>query len=301
MQEYISTVTNKNSKDFIPKEDRIAVFDMDGTLCGEKAPIYCEWVMFVDRVNENPNYLKDEGIKKTYDLIQEAIKTGTIANELELLHAQNNPKLYKGMTLEEYDAYVKAFMKKPVEGFTNLTYGQAWFKPMIEVIDYLNKNDFTVYICSGTDRYMCRSLADGTLDIAPEHIIGMDVFVEASGQQGTDGLEYAYTASDSVVRTDQFLIKNVKANKVSQIAQEIGRKPVLAFGNSSGDTSMAMYVTSNNKYKSMAFMVVADDENREYGNAVKGKETSEKWTGMGFVPISMYNDWTTIYGDGVGK
>ncbi len=301
LKEYVSDVTKEGSENFIPKEERIAVFDMDGTLYGEKAPIYVEWQMFAYRVLEDPAYEASDELIEVAKEIVEAAKTGVIPENLELDHAIANAKAYAGMTLGEYEDYVTAFLQKEVTGFTGMTYFEAWYLPMIEVIDYLNENNFTVYICSGTDRFLCRVLAEGIVDIPERQIIGMDVLCVASGQGETDGLNYVYTANDDVVRSGRLIIKNVKANKVSQIVQEIGSKPVLSFGNSSGDTSMAMYTTSENPYRSMAFMVVADDTEREYGDAAKAEQMRNKWDSFGWTSISMKNDWTTIYGDDVKK
>lgn len=192
-------------------------------------------------------------------------------------------------------------VKKPVVGFDGMTYKDAFYLPMKEIIEYLNVNDFMVYICSGTDRFLCRELADGILPIEDNHFIGMDVMLKARGQGDTDGLDYVYTSDDEVVRTDELLIKTVKMNKVSILARELGQAPVLCFGNSSGDASMAEYTTSNNPYYSKAFMVVADDDVREYGNPEKATEKKNDWESRGWETISMKNDWKTIYGDGVKR
>ena len=82
----------------------------------------------------------------------------------------------------------------------------------------------------------------------------------APGQNGADGLDYVYQADDQLIRTDRLLIQNQKMNKVAQIARDIGRQPVLSFGNSSGDVSMHMYTISNNPYRSAAFMLLAIPE-----------------------------------------
>ena len=88
-------------------------------------------------------------------------------------------------------------------------------------------------------------------------------------------------------------------NKVSVIMQEIGQQPVLSFGNSTGDSSMAEYVTSNNQYKSLAFMLCCDDTERENGSVSKADKMYALCEEFDWVPISMKNDWTTIYGEGV--
>lgn len=301
LRAYVLAVTDEASPDYIPEKDRIAVFDMDGTLYGEKAPIYIEWWMLKYRALEDPRYDAPEEIRAVGEKIALAAQTGVIPDELELEHALAQAKAFAGMTLDEYRQYATEFIVKEAEGFDGLTYADAWYLPMLEVVDYLNENGFTVYICSGTDRFLCRVLAEGMIDIPDEHIIGMDVRLEASGQEGCDGLDYVYTAQDRVVRTDELLIKNVKANKVAQIAQEIGRQPVLAFGNSSGDLSMAMYVTSDNCYRSAAFMLVADDDEREYGDREKAASLREKWESLGWNVISMRDDFRTIYGDDVTR
>lgn len=294
--DYVNEVTNKSSANYIPKKDRIAIFDMDGTLYGEKAPTYVECWLLKYRVFDDPLYEAPDDIKQTANKIVLAAQTGIFPEELEKEHTLAVARAFAGMSLEEYKEYVEAFISKKTDGFEGLTYAKAWYLPMIEVVDYLNENGFSIYVCSGTDRFLCRILADGVIDIPKENFIGTDVQLEASGQNETDGLEYAYTSQDYVVRTDKLIIKNIKANKVAQIAQEIGRQPVLAFGNSSGDESMAMYVTSNNPYYSAAFMLVADDEEREYGDIEKAKTLKEKWESLGWNTISMHNDFLTIYG-----
>ncbi|MBQ9264393.1 MAG: DUF3574 domain-containing protein [Clostridia bacterium] len=112
---------------------------------------------------------------------------------------------------------------------------------------------------------------------------------------------HTFSIGEDVRRTDQLLIKNLKTNKVLQIAQEIGQRPVLSFGNSSGDTSMHNYVIGNNPYRSAAFMLVADDNVRDYGDPEKAAGLKEKWEAAGYQVISMANDWKTIYGEDVVK
>ena len=139
------------------------------------------------------------------------------------------------------------------------------------------------------------------LDIPYNNVIGMDVRLETTDQGDEDSLDHTFSIGEDVVRTDELLIKNLKTNKVLQIAQEIGQRPVLSFGNSSGDTSMHNYVIGNNPYRSAAFMLVADDDVRDYGNPERGAALAEKWAAAGYNVISMRDDWKTIYGEDVHK
>ena len=106
---------------------------------------------------------------------------------------------------------------------------------------------------------------------------------------------------DLLILGGDFIIKNLKMNKVSVIMQEIGQQPVLSFGNSTGDSSMAGFVTFSNPYPSMAFMLCCDDLERENGNEDKAGKMYVICETYGWMPVSMKNDWTTIYGDGVTR
>ena len=98
-----------------------------------------------------------------------------------------------------------------------------------------------------------------------------------------------------------FIVKNLKLNKVIVIMQEIGQQPVLSFGNSTGDASMAMYTITNNPHKSLAFMLCCDDTVRENGDKAKAEKMASLCKQYGWVAVSMQDDWNTIYGDKVTR
>ena len=299
--DYVEAVTDEASPDYIPVEDRIAVFDMDGTLYGELFPTYLEYYLLAWRI------LKDESITPDAEMLalgrelRESVIYHKFASDMPMRHAIQAARAYAGMTQREFADFVTSILIRDVDGFEGMTYATAFYTPMLEVIDYLQENDFRVYVCSGSDRAVCRTLLEGMIDIPYANIIGMDVGYEATGQGDTDGLDYVFKAGDDVVRTDRLIIKNLKMNKVLQIVQDIGQKPVLSFGNSSGDVSMHMYTISDNPYRSAAFMLIADDEVRDYGNTAKAEKLGKEWEADGFEVISMRDDFRTIYGDGVVK
>ena len=299
--DYIEAVTDEASPDYIPPVDRIAVFDMDGTVYGELFPTYLEYYMLAWRILKDPSIQPDEEMLAVGRTLRDCALDNSFPSDMPMQHAIQAARAYAGLTLPEFADFVTRILIRDVDGFEGMTYGEAFYEPMIEVVEYLQENDFKVYICSGSDRFICRTLMEGMLDIPYENIIGMDVALEATNQGETEGLDYVFTPEDTVVRTDKLLVKNLKMNKVAQIAQEIGRQPVLSFGNSSGDVSMHTYVTSNNRYRSAAFMLVADDDERDYGDPEKAAALAEKWEAAGFNVISMKNDFLTIYGEGVVK
>ena len=299
--EYVEKVTEEGSESFIPAEDRIAVFDMDGTLMGELYPTYLEYYMLAWRILKDPSYEPDAETLAVGRTLRDCALDNSFPEDMAMQHALAAAKAYSGMTLNEFADFCTEILLRDADGFTGMTYGESYYQPMAEVIEYLQDNGFKCYVCSGSDRFICRTFIEGMADIPYENIIGMDVQLEATGQGEEDGLDYVFSTGDDLIRTDHLLIKNLKTNKVLQIAQEIGRQPVLSFGNSSGDVSMHNYTISNNVYPSAAFMLIADDDVRDYGNPEKGEELRAKWEENGYNVISMANDWKTIYGENVKK
>ena len=302
LTDYVKDVTNPSSKNFIKVEDRIATFDMDGTFIGELYPTYFEYNLLEYRVLDDASYrdIAPEDVKDTAQEIRDFVRKGTkLPDHFDMKHARAAAKAYAGMTLAEFDAYVKAYAAKSANGFTGMTYAQSFYKPMLQVFEYLEDNGFTYYVVSGSDRYICRALVS-VLGIEPNRVIGMDVKLKSSKQGDEDGVNYTMGKEEDLIRTDELIIKNLKTNKVLQISQEIGKVPVLSFGNSGGDAAMHNYCLSN-KLKCAAFMLIADDEDRDHANREKALALGEQWREAGYHVISMRDDFKTIYGEGVQK
>ncbi|MBQ9384719.1 MAG: haloacid dehalogenase-like hydrolase [Ruminiclostridium sp.] len=299
---YMKAITTEGSKDYIPVESRIAVFDLDGTLFCETDPNYFDYTLLKYRVLEDPDY-KDKASdfeKEVANKIKEQNETGKSFDGLEIDHGKAVASAFKGMTLAEFNDYIQKFKQQDMLSYEGMKRGEGFYKPMLQIIDYLKANDFTVYVVSGTDRFIVRGiLYNSELDLPNSQIIGSDELLVADNQGDTDGLKYTYTDKDKLVTSGEFIIKNLKMNKVTVIAQEIGEQPVLSFGNSTGDSSMNTYTITNNKYRSLAFMLCCDDLERENGNTEKADKMYKTCEENNYIAISMKNDWTTIYGDGV--
>ena len=302
--EFMAAVTDADSEDYIPVEDRIAVFDLDGTLFCETDPNYFDYTLLKYRVLEDPDY-KDKASdfeKEVANKIKEQNETGKSFSGLEVDHGKAVASAFAGMTVAEFNAYIQEFKKQPMPSYDGMLRGDGWYEPMLQVVSFLQANDFAVYIVSGTDRLIVRGIADHSpLGVPNSRIIGSDETIVSSNQNGADGLNYVFAEGDELVLGGEFLIKNLKMNKVSVIMQEIGQQPVLSFGNSTGDSSMAEYVTSGNRYRSLAFMLCCDDTVRENGSESKAQKMYDLCAEFDWVPVSMKNDWTTIYGDGVTR
>ena len=301
LQNYVKDVTDVNSPNYIQEEDRIATFDMDGTFVGELYPSYFEYNLLEYRALDDPDYEAPKDVMETAQEIRDFVRNGKpLPDHFDMKHAYAAAKAYAGMTLAEFDAYVKAYAAQPANGFSGTTYGESFYKPMLEVFDYLKGNGFTCYVVSGSDRFICRALTEA-IGIPSNRVIGMDVRLVSSAQGTAEGVNYTMGREESILRTDELIIKNLKTNKVKQIAQEIGKVPVLSFGNSGGDAAMHNYALSNPKYKSAAFMLIADDDQRDHASREKALTLGQQWREAGYHVISMRDDFKTIYGEGVTK
>ncbi len=295
LRDYVKKVTNKNDADnFIPEEDRIAVFDMDGTLTCETYYTYYDTMMFINYcLVDHPEKVSDE-----LKAAAEEIQPGYTAGE-EL--ARNFAKAYAGMTVQELYDYAVEFGQKETDSFQNMRYIDGFYLPMVEVVKYLYDNGFTIYVVSGTERTTTRAIiANSPISeyVSPSHVIGTEFEVKVKGYEDvSSNMDFKYADGDELVFTGGFVQKNLNANKSIWIEREIGQRPVLAFGNSGSDTSMMNYVLDErNPYPSEAYMIVADDDVREWGTQ-NWEEKSASYTEQGYVPISMKNDFYKIYPD----
>ena len=299
---YMEAITKEDGPDFIPVENRIAVFDFDGTLFCETDPNYFDYTLLVYRVLEDPEY-KDQASefeKMVANKIVDQNTNGTKYEELPVEHGQAVASAFKGMTIDEFYAYIQEFKKQPMPSYEGMTRGGGFYEPMLQVINYLEANDFRVYVISGTDRFICRGLMlNSPLELPNYQIIGSDESVVSAKQAGEDGLNYTFEQGDDLYLGGDFIIKNLKMNKVIVINQEIGIQPVLSFGNTTGDAAMANYTIGKNPYKSLAFMLCCDDLERENGNMDKAQKMYDLCEEFNWIPVSMKNDWKTIYAEGV--
>ena len=301
---YVTAATDESSPDFVPVEDRIATFDIDGTLLNETDPNYFDYTLLVHRVLEDPDY-KDKASdfeKATANKIVDQNENGTKYEELPIEHGQAVASAFKGMTVDEFYDYVHKFAETDMPSYTGMKRGASFYLPMVQVVQYLQANDFDVYMMSGTDRLIMRGVFSSELcpiKVPLNHVLGSDESLVGNKQGDEDGLNYTFGQDEKLVLGGDFLMKTLKENKCYIIQREVAKQPVLSFGNSSGDFAMDNYALSNPNYKSAAFQLCCDDLERENGNMDKANEMLENCKENGYVPVSMKNDWKTIYGDGV--
>lgn len=299
---YVRVATDPNSPHYIPPHNRIAVTDMDGTIFCETDPTYFDFRLLLYRVLEDETY-KDKASEQEREVvkkIQYFIDTGISSQGMVMDAGQAIASSFAGMTVSEFEQYVARFAETPAPGYNGMKSGEAFYKPMLQLLDFLKFFGFSVYVCSGTDRMVIRGIVND-VNITPNRVIGTDERLVARDQGNAGDIDYCYDNHDELILSGQMTNKNLQMSKVSLIAQEIGYQPVLCFGNSSDDISMARYVTVNNPYPSRVFMLCCDDTERENGNPEKAAKMRALCEENGWIPVSMKNDWNTIYGDGVTR
>jgi len=299
--EFVSASVDPDSKGFIPKEDRIAVFDMDGTLYGERFPTYFNDWLFIQRALHDDSYQASDDLKAFAQAWEDKVLKGVPIDDFDAKERELGPQLYKGLTPETYADVVRKFKAKSVWGFEGMTYAQAFFQPMVALVKYLCDNDYKVFIVSATYRDAVRVMTEGVLDeyIPAERVIGTDLLYVATGDEAEDSTFYELKPQDDLVIDGKLFIKNQKTNKATVIEQEIGKMPVLAFGNSTGDFSMATYTCQNDKYGGRAYMLLCDDTQRDYGDPEKAAEFKKECEENGFYTVSEKDEFALLYPEGV--
>ena len=299
LNEYLRAVTDETSPDYIPRENRIAVFDLDGTLMCETYPFCFEYMVFTDYALNHSEEMPEDVLAVAQEIVDAT--GGEKPSGMSTRQAAAAAIAYKGMTMAELAKVVEDFKSSDAWGFTGMTRGEAWYKPMVELFEKLQKNGFSVYVVTATERNIVRQVIAGTLDIPPSHVIGTEYGYTATNQGDVADADYTFQSKDQIVFDGNYYGENAKTSKVDAIVREIGQQPVLAFGNSSGDLAMEVYTITDNPFLSAAYMVLADDAKREYGSfdGTAAKKTSYEEMGIGV--ISMRDDFATIYGDNVEK
>ena len=246
--EYVQTVTDKSSADFIPKEDRIAVFDNDGTLWSEQ-PIYFQLFFAMDRVKalapKHPEWKTTEPFKSVLENDMKSLMKSGKKGLLTLLMAT-----HAGMSDEEFDAVVIEWIKTAKHPTKKVHYSKLVFQPMLELLDYLRSNGFKTFIVSGGGIDFMRPWASEVYGIPSNQIIGSQIEVKYEDKK--------------IMRVPKIRFIDDNAGKPVGIHYHIGKQPVAAFGNSDGDFDMMLYTEANKKYKTLELYVHHTDEKREW-------------------------------------
>lgn len=285
--EFVERTSTAGSAEFVPPAQRIAVFDNDGTLWGEK-PLYVQLQFALDRVRElapaHPEWRTQQPFKAALEGDKASLAAGGTEALLELVMAT-----HAGITTDEFATIVSNWLRTARHPDTGLGYTEMVYQPMLELLDYLRASGFKTYIVSGGGIEFMRPWVEQVYGIPPEQVVGSSIVTEFELRDGVPAL----------VRKAEIDFIDDKAGKPVAINKHIGRRPLLAFGNSDGDLQMLQWTTAGDGPR-FGGIVRHTDAEREWAydrKSAVGKldQALDLAADSGWTVVDMAQDWTTVY------
>lgn len=284
---FVEKTTTEGSPQFVRPAERIAVFDNDGTLWAEQ-PAYFQLLFALDRVKamaaDHPEWRTTEPYKSA------------IAGDLKGVMASGKEGLMKvvaashaGMTADEFQASAREWLASARNPATGELYVRMVYRPQLELLDYLRDNGFKTFIVSGGGIDFLRMFAERVYGIPPEQVVGTSLQARYELREGVP----------VIVKEPALDWLDDKEGKPVAIHLHIGRRPILAVGNSDGDFEMLEYTTRGDGPR-LGVLIHHDDAEREFaydrnspiGRLVRGLDEAPA---RGWVVVSMKDDWRAVF------
>jgi phosphoglycolate phosphatase-like HAD superfamily hydrolase len=290
--DFVAAVTTPGGPDFIPSEERIAVFDNDGTLWCEK-PMYIQFEYFLQLLAaqaENDPSLRGRqpwqaAWEKDFGWLGGVITKHYLGDDSDFKVLLGGIlSLATDQPVEQVEAAAREFIENERHPELDLDYSECTYRPMLELLDYLEAHGFINYIVSGGGRDFMRGFAQELYGIPRERVIGSTVayrFVESEGRT-------------SIVQQAELDVVDDGPGKPVQIWNVIGRRPILAAGNSNGDIEMLEFAqTSDRPYLNL--LLLHDDAEREYAYERGAEKALKLAAERAWQVISMQADWKEVF------
>jgi phosphoserine phosphatase len=284
---FVTQVTTPQSPDFVAADERIAVFDNDGTLWSEK-PVYFQLLFAIDRIRmlapQHPEWKTTQPFKAVLDNDMDALADSGEHGLLELVMAS-----HAGMTTTEFEQIVQAWLETARHPRFKRPFTELVYQPMLELLNYLRANGFKTFIVSGGGIEFMRPWVAAVYGIPPEQVIGSSIKVKF--EMRNDG--------PVLVRLPEIDFIDDKAGKPVGMHKFIGRRPIAAFGNSDGDLQMLQW-TSAGAGPRFGMIIHHTDAEREWAYDRKshvGKldKALDESADRGWIVVDMQRDWKTIF------
>ncbi|TCL67151.1 HAD family hydrolase [Rhizobium sp. BK251] len=287
IMDFVRATTAEGGAGYVAPEDRIAVFDNDGTLWSEQ-PFYVQLSFMLDRVKalapQHPEWTSKEPFKSILEGDLKGVARGGEKGIVEL-----GMETHAGMTTDEFNSIVADWLATARHPQTGKPYDQMTFLPMRELLDYLRANGFKTYIVSGGGVEFMRPMTQRAYGIPPEQVVGSTIVTE-----------YALVGDTPVLqRLPKIDFVNDGPGKPAAINKFIGRRPIFAAGNSDGDYEMLRWVTAGDG-PHFAMIVHHTDGEREYAydrDSEFGRldKALDEAGGRGWLVVDIKDDWKRIY------
>lgn len=272
----------------IPVLDRVAVFDNDGTLWCER-PTYPQYDFFEDRLRTEVAASPELAERPEYRAILDGDRAGIDdLGLMRVVHALT--ELFEGQTPDEYQQAVAEYVARAANRATGRALATCTYQPMLELLDELRHRQVDVFIVSGGGVEFVRAVSQQLYGVAPDRVVGSAV-------------RYRYERRGDVptlVRTAELDgPPNEGPAKVDAVQRHLGRRPLLAAGNSLGDREMLELAAAN--HPSLALLIDHDDGDREFAYASEAgtiadvEPITELGRRQGWTVVSMRHDWATVF------
>ncbi|MBY3298113.1 haloacid dehalogenase-like hydrolase [Rhizobium laguerreae] len=287
---FVEKVTGQGSPDFVPENERIAVFDNDGTLWVEH-PMYTQLAFALDRVKalapQHPEWKETQPFKA---VLEGDMKTLAASGEKGLMELIMTT--HAGMTSGDFQKVVTDWLASARDPKFKRPYTELVYQPMIELLAYLRANGFKTFIVSGGGIEFMRPWAEKVYGVPPEQVIGSSIKTEFRMQDDTPTL----------FRLPEINFIDDKAGKPVGINQQIGRRPIAAFGNSDGDLQMLQWTTMAGGPARLGVLIHHTDAEREYaydretefGRLDKALDAASI---AGWTVVDVKADWKQVFKD----
>ncbi len=283
---FVEQVTTAGGSHFVPTEQRIAVFDNDGTLWSEQ-PMYFQLAFALDRVKalapKHPDWKEQQPFKAALAGDMAAVAKGGEHAVLELVMGT-----HAGMTTAEFSQVVTDWLATARHPTTGRAYTDMVYQPMLELLDYLRTNGFKTFIVSGGGIEFMRPWVEQVYGIPPEQVVGSSIVTEFEMRDGKPVL----------VRMPKINFIDDKAGKPVGINQHIGRRPIAAFGNSDGDLQMLQWTSVGSP--SFGAILHHTDGEREWAydrasSIGRLDQALDLAPDAGWTIIDMKKDWNQVH------
>lgn len=286
--DFVGCVTDPGGRDFVAPPQRVAVFDNDGTLWAEQ-PEYFQALFAFDRVRAlagtHPEWQERQPFKAVTEGDAKALAATGEPGIAEILAAT-----HAGMTTAEFDGIVADWLRMARHPRFDRPYDSLVYQPMLELLDHLRANGFKTFIVSGGGVEFMRVFAERAYGIPPEQVVG---------SSGVTRFEMRPDGTPVLVKEPKVAFVDDGPGKPSGIDRFIGRRPILAFGNSDGDRQMLEWTAAGDGARFMGLVRHTDAE-REYaydrrshvGRLDKALDEAER---RGWVVVDMARDWKSVF------
>jgi hypothetical protein len=292
--DFVGGVCDDGSADFVAPADRIAVFDNDGTLWSEKpVPIQLDFTLFrMTELAGKDQSLRDRqpykaAVERDYHWLGEAMVKHYHGDDADVrLLVGAIESAFQGMSVESFQAEVLGWLKDASHPVLRRPYLSCGFAPMVELLGYLEANEFSTYIASGGDRDFMRPFAEDIYGIPPERVIGSAL-----------GLDFDAGGDDTrLVYKSKMEFLDDGPQKPVRIWSRIGRRPLVAGGNSNGDIEMLRFARTGER-GALRLVVLHDDADREFDYTAGAEDVLERARARGWTIISIKDDWEVVFAE----